>query len=88
MLPMERLGLRHQPWNSLRAAVEETLAEVNFELVEPFTEREEERLDLLWPASARAGEEASRSARCADRGRRLWQQSKKNLSQRRGTPQQ
>jgi hypothetical protein len=43
-------------------------AEVNFELVERPAERKE-RPGLLWPTSPRAGEEASRSSRCADRGR-------------------
>jgi hypothetical protein len=53
---------------ALSVIAEENRAELDFELVERLAEREE-RLDTLWPASTRAGEEASRSARCADRGR-------------------
>jgi hypothetical protein len=48
--------------------VEENRAEVNFELGRATRGARRERLDL-WPAPPRAGEEASRSARCADRGR-------------------
>jgi hypothetical protein len=43
-------------------------AEVSFELGGARGARTE-GLDVLWPAPPRAGEEASRSARCADRGR-------------------
>jgi hypothetical protein len=65
---LEKLGLGHQPWNALRVIVEENRAEVSFELGAARGARRE-GLDLLWPAPPRAGEEASRSARSADRGR-------------------
>ena len=63
----EKLG--HQPWNALRVIVEENRAEVNFELVERLAEREERDWTYFGRLPPRAGEEASKSARCADRGR-------------------
>src|SRR5216684_4525680 len=38
---LEKLGLGRQPWKALRVIVEENRAEVNFELVERFVEREQ-----------------------------------------------
>jgi len=68
---LEKLGLGHQPWKALRVSVEENRAEVNFELVERLAEREErDWTNLAW-IRLRAGEEASRSARRADRWRPL-----------------
>jgi len=66
---LEELGLERQPWKALREIVEENRAEVNFENGRAARGARREGLDLLWPASPRAGEEASRFARCADRGR-------------------
>ena len=49
--------------------VEENRDDVNFEFVERLVEREERDWSYFGQAPPRAREEASRSARCADRGR-------------------
>jgi hypothetical protein len=86
---LEKLGLGHQRWKALRVAVEETRAEVNFEL-SSHSRSAKRGLDLLWPALPRAGEEASRSSpqEVLTEADRLRQQLKKRRAQRRGTDQQ
>jgi hypothetical protein len=57
--------------------VEESRAEANFELCRAARGARRDVLYLLWPASSRAGEEASRSPKCAIEADRLWEPLKK-----------
>jgi hypothetical protein len=66
--------------------VEESRAEANFELCRAARGARRDVLDLLWPASSRAGEEASRSPKCADRGRPPVGAAEEAPAQRRETP--
>jgi hypothetical protein len=85
---LEKLGVRRQAWRAFQVLVEETRAEINFELVERLAEREERD----WTHFGRLRHQREKKYRDPQdvliEADRLRQRMKKRPTQRRGSPQE